>query len=160
LLHQVILQAPPPVPYKHLPDAVVGICRQGVREAYRGSLLLAVRGGLFTCGQMLGYDLFKTKAKAAGVKDGPPLHVAASLVAACAAVTLHMPADVVFARYQSLDRGKASPAAVVVDLVRREGPMALLRGWTVALSRILPLMVIAVPMMEQVRQLFGLEYLD
>lgn len=157
---KVILQVAPPVPYGNMVAAVRGLFRQGVRHAYRGSVVLAVRGGLFTCGQMLGYDLFKTHAKRLGVEDGPPLHFAASVVAACSAVTLHMPADVVFARYQSLDRGKASPVTAALDLVRRQGPAALLRGWTVALARILPAMVVAVPLMEQVRRLFGLDYFD
>ena len=158
---KVRLQAPLPHPYPHLPAAMVALWRSGFAAAWRGSGTLALRGGLFTCGQMLGYDTFKTHAKMRnGVTDGPILHATAAVVAAFGATTLHMPADVIYARYHAGGAASGSPASLAVDIVKREGPLALMRGWSVAFGRILPLMVTIQPLIEQVRKLLGIAYID
>jgi Mitochondrial carrier protein len=49
------------------------------------------------------------------------------------------------------------PLSCAADLVRREGPRALLKGWTIQYVRLGPQTVVTFLVLEQVRPKVGLE---
>mmetsp|Transcript_19949 Transcript_19949/g.52228 ORF Transcript_19949/g.52228 Transcript_19949/m.52228 type:complete len:161 (-) Transcript_19949:29-511(-) len=160
-----MLQAEPrgTLPYSGFIDCLQKINAEGgVSLLYRGGAVLAVRGAFFTAGQMLGYDVTKSEAKAAGVTDGPVLHIGASVSAAFMATTFSMPADVLLARYSvGSQRGEfTSPLQCAAVLLKTEGPGTFFRGWGLGFTRLIPVMLIAMPAMEQLRWAFGLGYLS
>mmetsp|Transcript_2540 Transcript_2540/g.4966 ORF Transcript_2540/g.4966 Transcript_2540/m.4966 type:complete len:307 (-) Transcript_2540:105-1025(-) len=140
------------------------IKNEGFVKLYRGATALMFRGGMMSSGQFLGYDWTKTNAKAAGLlQEGPVLHVLASTVAAFLSTTFAAPFDIVFTRMQAaptlgihydgvLDCARA--------MVREEGVMVFYRGWTVFFSRVAPVFTVMMPLWEQTRRLFGLNYMN
>jgi len=59
-------------------------------------------------------------------------------------------------------RSTSSPSlstAIFLDLIRKEGIRALFRGWLPAYLRLGPHALISFPIFEQIRKLFGLDYL-
>jgi len=137
---------------------------EGLKGWYRGAGPLIVRGATLTSGQFLGYDNAKTIATSYGVKDGPILHIGASVAAAFCAVTFSCPADVIMTRYMSAkDLGR--PYKSVMDCISQEikanGASLLYRGWTPFFIRIAPIMTFYMPLFEQIRvKVFGLGYFN
>ena len=71
-----------------------------------------------------------------------------------------MPADTVKTRFMA--SGSAAlyrnPIDCVVQTVRAEGALALYRGYWPTLARQGPVMVVQMPLVEQLRRLAGLDY--
>ncbi|KNC50658.1 uncoupling protein 2 [Thecamonas trahens ATCC 50062] len=154
-----------PPRYRGLFHALYTIARdEGPTALYRGAGALLIRGALITTGQLTAYDLTKTRAKAAGLLgDGPVLHVVASIVAAFFMTTLSAPADILMTRYQTAPQmGKSYRGLIhcASCMIRDEGPMVFYRGWTAFFVRLAPLNLVLFPLYEQLRRLFGLEYMD
>eukprot|EP00438_Fugacium_kawagutii_P025790 Skav209815 [mRNA] locus=scaffold2424:37984:38621:+ [translate_table: standard] len=91
--------------------------------------------------------------------------------AAVVGTTCHMPFDVVLTVYQSahslggerLNRyGRNGPMGCAFTLVQEpSGPSVLFRGWIPAFVRLVPVLgVFSFALYEQLRQLFGIGYLD
>ncbi|CAE7338293.1 DIC1 [Symbiodinium natans] len=116
----------------------------------------------------MAYDAFKTMMKAYNLmKDGPLLHVSASLVAAVICTTCHMPFDVVLVVYQSAHslgdsnhQLRSGPLTCANALLRESGPKVFFRGWTPAFVRLAPVCVFSFWLYEQLRRLVGIGYLD
>jgi hypothetical protein len=53
----------------------------------------------------------------------------------------------------------SGPLSCAADLIRREGPTALLKGWTVQYIRLGPQTVVTFIVMEQLRKVVGLDAL-
>eukprot|EP00591_Stephanopyxis_turris_P012092 CAMPEP_0195526958 /NCGR_PEP_ID=MMETSP0794_2-20130614/28315_1 /TAXON_ID=515487 /ORGANISM="Stephanopyxis turris, Strain CCMP 815" /LENGTH=286 /DNA_ID=CAMNT_0040657757 /DNA_START=197 /DNA_END=1054 /DNA_ORIENTATION=- len=84
-----------------VPGALRIVSENGILSLWKGALPLTYRGALFTSGQMIGYDGFKTWAKSEGFKDGPFLHVLSSVSASFGASMFSAPADFIMAKYMS-----------------------------------------------------------
>merc|ERR1712217_674609 len=131
--------------------------------SFRGASPLVVRGALFSAGQTLGYDGTKTllAQRNSVMKDGPVLHLLASVVAAFCATTFSAPADYIMTRYQSafqMGVGWSSPGACLADILKSDGPTVLYRGWLPYFGRIIPVFLAFHPLMEQFRYMIGLGY--
>ncbi|TPX33897.1 hypothetical protein SmJEL517_g03318 [Synchytrium microbalum] len=129
-----------------------------VTGLYRGIQATAIRAALLTGGQMSSYDESKgqnpTSALSAvllkqyGIlKEGVPLHVASSLIAGLVATTVCAPADVVKTRLlsQSSTHGLEHKGAPPIykgfmdcfsQILTKEGPSKLFRGWVPSYLRL------------------------
>ena len=126
---------------------------------WRGAGALVVRGALLSAGMQVGYDGFKTWAKRRSIlEDGPLLHGLAACAGGVGAGVCATPADVVMTRYQASSKyGSAVGAAA--DILRKDGVLALYRGFTPFVVRLGPVFLISLPLTEQIRRLAGLGYL-
>lgn len=87
--------------------------------------------------------------------------VGSSVVAAVAYTAASAPVDLLKSRCMAAkptdDDGKsASLLSMIVAVVRAEGPLGLWRGWGVSTARLLPVIVLVFPAMEQFRLLLGI----
>ena len=126
---------------------------------WRGAGALVVRGALLSAGMQVGYDGFKTWAKRRGVlEDGPLLHGLAACAGGVGAGVCATPADVVMTRYQASSTYRSAVGAAA-DILRKDGVLALYRGFTPFVVRLGPVFLISLPLTEQIRRLAGLGYL-
>jgi hypothetical protein len=73
------------------------------------------------------------------------------------------PLDLVLTRYQTaptMGKYYSGPVACAQELVRDEGITVLYRGWSVFFGRVAPVFIVMLPLFEQVRNAFGLGYMD
>jgi len=141
------------------PDINVSAKLSDVRNVLRGSAPVSMRGALFSCGQMLGYDGLKSTAKAHGFEDGPSLHLISSVAASFGASALSAPADLLVARYMSM-ASPGSLTAVVREIYDESGVRGFWRGWSVSFIRLTPVMITYSTVYEQLRYRSGLGYLN
>lgn len=130
----------------------------GAAGLWRGASALVVRGGLITSGQLLGYDFTKSRLKARGAPDGPPLHLLASTAAALSAAALAAPADALQTRYQTTSRG--SVWACARAMATEGGPRVFFRGSSAQFARLVPTFALGATIYEQARGALGLGFLD
>eukprot|EP00030_Apusomonadida_sp_AF-17_P005420 a5300_13.p1 GENE.a5300_13~~a5300_13.p1 ORF type:complete len:340 (+),score=79.99 a5300_13:45-1022(+) len=137
-----------------------------VHGLYAGVGPTMVRAALLTAGQLASYDHSKYLLKEHGIlNEGPLLHIIGSLIAGLVATTVCAPADMIKTRVMSDRAGPAGqrlfsgPIDCAVKLVRVEGLGALFRGWSASYARLAPHFIIALPLYEQIRRLFGLRYM-
>lgn len=160
-------------------DALRSLLRSGaekggalvaVRVLWRGAGVTVGRGAVLSASQLTAYDATKTELKAAGLlREGPMLHVAASLAAAIACTSCSMPFDVVLTIYQSAHSlggqrlqhyTSRGPMACARALLRESGPSVFFRGWTPAFLRLAPTCISSFFLYEQLRKLAGIGFLD
>jgi len=133
------------------------IREHGVVSLWQGSIPLATRGGLFTAGQMLGYDGLKTLAREYGIEDSPQLHVIASISAAFWSSFAAAPADLIMTRCMSSE----TDAIHTIQAIYSEGGIhAFWRGWGLFFVRLVPVMLTYSTVYEQSRKSFGLGYMS
>eukprot|EP01135_Chromosphaera_perkinsii_P003998 Nk52_evm11s266 gene=Nk52_evmTU11s266 len=105
----------------------------------------------------------------------PALHIVASILAALITTTATTPVDVVKTRIQTMKSTSSSAAAnnintpapppapsairVAAKMVREEGPLSLMKGWTPAYLRFGPHTIVAFVIIEQLRGIAGLDAL-
>lgn len=140
------------------------IKEQGALALWRGSIPVAARGSLFTAGQMLGYDGFKTICKSNElIDDGIGLHIASSIVAAFGATILSTPADFVMARYVSSIRGTSTSASslshCISTIYKEKGIIGFWRGSGICFIRVCPVMLTYSMIYEKLRFCLGYGYL-
>jgi len=140
-----------------------------VSTLWRGAGVIVGRGALLSASQLMAYDFTKTKLKTQGImRDGPYLHVVASLAAAVCCTTCSMPLDTIVTVYQSahslggehLKRYGHGPIRCAAVLLQESGPLALMRGWVPAFARLAPTCTFSFWLYEQLRYLVGIGYLD
>ena len=129
----------------------------------------AARAALLSGGQLATYDHLKGWARNGGrggegwEEEGPVLHLACSLASALVAQTLAQPADtlrtLVMADGGEGGRRYLGPLDCLVRTVRAGGVGGMYRGYLPALARQGPVMVVQMPLVEQLRVLVGLDYL-
>ena len=141
------------------PDIDVWAKLSDARNVLRGSASVSIRGALFSCGQMLGYDGLKSTAKAHGFEDGPSLHLISSVAASFGASVLSAPADLLVARYMSMTTSE-SLLHCVREVYDESGVRGFWRGWCVSFIRLTPVMVTYSTVYEQLRYRSGLGYLN
>ena len=133
----------------------------GVAALWTGAGVLVARGAALTGGQLTAYDATKTGLKARGaLREGPALHLVASVHGALWATTLAMPLDNLMARYQAEPGRYRGPWRCAAELVRAEGPAVLMRGWGPMFVRLAPMHVVNATLFEQVRFLVGGGYYE
>ena len=152
-----------PNAYTSTLGALPAIARvEGLGGLYRGLLPSTLRGAAIAVGELATYDMAKTSlGRVLGVEDGPALHVAASLVTGVVASVVAAPFDVIKSRAMASDTRVVTIRSAVADMMREPGggPLVLFRGVLPAYLRLGPHALICFPVFEQMRRLFGLEYL-
>lgn len=155
--------------YRSTAHAFGAIAREeGVlRGLWRGVSSNIARASLLSGGQLATYDQLKETLRrptaeggVLGAADGPALHLGCSFVSALVAQTVCMPADTmktkVMADGGGQFRGLLDCAA---QTLRAEGARGFFRGYAPAMARQGPVMVLQMPIVEQLRRLLGLEYM-
>ena len=149
--------------YKGTIDAFIVIFKkEGLKGLYTGVSATATRAACLNGAQLSSYDHSKYIFKKHDIlKEGPVLHVTASLIAGLCATTLGAPADLI--KTKLLGQGSLLKYNGFIDCfcktVRNEGLLGLFKGWTPSYLRIAPHFVIALPLYEQVRILMKLDHL-
>ena len=81
-------------------------------------------------------------------------------MSALVAQTVAQPADTLKTRVMADGQGRYRGLVhCCMETVRLEGPRGLFRGYAPALARQGPVMVLQMPIVEQLRRLVGLEYM-
>lgn len=136
------------------------LAAEGARGLYKGFVPSTLRGAAMTVGQIVCYDVSKQGLRdALALREGPALHVAASLVTGVCATLLSAPFDVIKTRAMACPDRQESIASVLRALHREGGlPGSLFRGIVPAYLRQGPFVFICMPLMEQLRAALGLGY--
>jgi len=128
----------------------------GLYAGYSPNLL---RNTIISATEIVSYDLSKAQLKAAGLSEGPLLHVAAGLSAGLAATVLGSPMDVVSTRIM-VNRGRPGAAAetmlgTIAQMYRREGLLSLWSGCAPNFLRIASFNIVMWATYEQIKLRFG-----
>lgn len=128
--------------YRNVGDALVRIAREeGVFGLWRGATPTIVRSMVVNCVQLGTYDQAKEAYGRFGMRDGVPLHVAASATSGFCYSVATLPIDSAKTRLQNqreLADGSLkyrSLGQTVATVVREEGVLALWRGFMPYFSR-------------------------
>ena len=134
---------------------------EGVRAGlYRGAAVTIARAATLSAAQLASYDTLKRTAGPCGARlldEGPALHLVCSLASGLIAQTCVQPLDT--ARSCLMGHGGATAAdgaAMISAGVRAAGPRFFYRGYAPACLRQGPVMLVQMPIVEQLRLLFGL----
>ena len=130
----------------------------GVAGLWRGWPVSVARASLLSGSQLATYDTAKRSFKERlGFAEGPPLHVCCSLLSGFVAQLVIQPVDTVKTLVMDSSSAESSPARFA-RLARERGVLALYRGLLPALMRQGPVMLVQLPLTEQIRRVFGLGY--
>mmetsp|Transcript_3016 Transcript_3016/g.4733 ORF Transcript_3016/g.4733 Transcript_3016/m.4733 type:complete len:331 (-) Transcript_3016:109-1101(-) len=151
--------------YRHTRHALGVIIKQeGIGGLYTGASTTILRAGFLAAGQLATYDHSKNGFKDAGlIKEGPVLHVVCSILSAVSATIFSQPFDTIKSRFMS-DTTKVwggmyrSPLHCVTLTLKHEGPAGFYKGTGATFARLCPHFILALPLWEQLRLLFGLGY--
>lgn len=142
--------------YKNALDGVWKIYKNegGIRTLFTGWKPNMVRGVLITASQVVTYDMVKDALvrKAHMDPKAHSTHFLASISAGLVATTVSSPADVIKTRIMS-SSGEGQPAFKILrDLVKKEGPGFMFRGWLPAFARLGPNTMLIFLVLEQLRK--------
>ena len=125
---------------------------------YTGVAPTMTRAACLAAGQLASYD--HTKYLLGRPRDDVFGHVVASLIAGLCATTAAQPFDTMKSRVMADRTGMYNGMLdCCVKTLRREGFIGLYTGWFTSYLRLGPHFIIAMPLWEQCRVLFGLGYL-
>ena len=148
--------------YSHTFAAFAGIARhEGIAAGlYRGVDACVARAVFLSGAQLATYDHTKQVAKDAyNVPDTPALHFFASAISALVAQTVAMPADTIKTRVMNDRAGQyRSMVHCAARTMQTEGIAGLFRGYVPACARQAPVMIVQMPLIEQLRKMLGLGY--
>jgi len=136
----------------------------GIRGLYKGVGPTMVRAATLTATQLSTYDHSKVLLKKENIlEEGFQLHIVASLISGLCATTVAAPADLVKSRLMADAHGDKrlyhGSLDCLIKTIRTDGVFGLFRGWVPSYSRLGPHFIIALPILEQTRNLMGLGYL-
>jgi len=150
-----------PPPYTSIPNAFYTIyTEKGIRGLYLGTSATVTRAAFLTSAQLGSYDVIKNNILVPMLgfdKEANNTHFIASFVASLVTTTAANPADVVKTRVMNDPNGIVGGASDhFKDILKKDGPMGFMRGWTASYLRIGPHTVISLVMIEKVRQMIGI----
>lgn len=131
----------------------------GVAALWRGIGATVARQMLLSGGQLASYDQAKQTARESfGITETPALHMACAAFSGAVAQLVCMPADVIKVKILSGAHGTN-----VWECLRRtvvhEGVGGLFRGFVPAVARQCPVILVQMPLIEQIRKLAGLGHI-
>lgn len=131
----------------------------GVAALWKGAAPSVGRGAVLTASQCVTYEQAKTILLLHGFATAAiGTHVSASLITGLVATTLSNPFDVVKA-YMFMHGKRTGLVSCVRMMLEREGPGALLKGWTASYVRLAPLTTLIFVTNEQLRRVFDIDAL-
>ena len=131
----------------------------GVAALWRGLGATVARQMLLSGGQLASYDQAKQTARETfGCKESPALHLTCAALSGVVAQFACMPADVIKVKILSGDHG-TSVWQCISRTVAEEGMLGLYRGFWPAVCRQCPVILVQMPLIEQIRRLAGLDHI-
>jgi solute carrier family 25 protein 34/35 len=114
--------------------------KEGIKGLYRGVGPAMVRTGFGSSVQLPTYFFAKRNlSKHLGMKESPALHLASSTVSGFVVCCVMHPPDTIMSRmYNQTGTLYSSAFDCVRQTIKKEGPMAMYKGFTAHLARILP----------------------
>lgn len=151
--------------YKNVGDAVTSIARnEGLATLWRGSIPLVARGAAMNFGMMASYDQVKeTLVKVNG--DNFSTQLGASAVSGFACAFTSLPFDLVKSRLMNMKPNGSGvlPYTGVVDcfaqIIKKEGPMQLWRGYWTYYGRCAPNAMIVLLIIERIKKVYNTAFL-
>ncbi len=128
-------------PYRNAADAVSQIYRgEGVKGLYRGVGPAMVRTGFGSAVQLPTYFFAKRRlVRHLGMEEGPALHLASSAASGFVVCVVMHPPDTVMSRmYNQTGNLYSGAFDCLYRTVRSEGLLAIYKGFSAHLARILP----------------------
>ena len=95
-------------------------------------------------------DIFIGRVRWFGASENVTLHLSCSLLSGLIAQTVIQPVDTARSHIMY-----STPAVSALTMVKRHGPLWLYRGYTAACWRQGPIMLMQMPLVEQLRLLLG-----
>jgi len=138
--------------YKNALDGFRSIYRsEGIRGLYRGTNAAMVRTGFGSSVQLPTYFFAKRKLqKHLGMEEGVALHLASSTVSGFVVCCFMHPPDTVMSRMYNQTGDKYKSAVdCLMKTVKSEGVLAVYKGFTAHLARILPHTILTLTLAEQ-----------
>ena len=150
-----------PPPYTSILNAFYTIyTEKGISGLYIGTSATVTRAAFLTSAELGSYDIIKNNilVSIGGFdKESNYTHFIASFIASLIACTVANPADCVKTRVMNDPNGIVGGAADhFKNILKTDGPMGFMRGWTASYLRIGPHTVISLVMIEKVRQMIGI----
>ncbi|ODV90672.1 hypothetical protein CANCADRAFT_31550 [Tortispora caseinolytica NRRL Y-17796] len=144
--------------YKNVIDAFSRMIKEeGVGSLYRGVWPNSMRAILMTASQVVSYD--ESKKIAVAYLNADPksysTHFGCSLFAGLVATTVCSPVDVVKTRVMNASKtshGNINSFSLFINMVRKEGPRFMFRGWLPAFVRLGPQTIVTFVVLEQLRK--------
>lgn len=128
---------------------------EGVRALWRGAVPTVGRAIVVSVAQLASYTQFRHFAKSQfGMGDGFNLHLVASIGSGLLTATASLPVDIAKTRIQNMKMIDAKPEYrgildVLVKITRKEGFLALWRGYTPYVLRVVPQTILIFIILEQ-----------
>ncbi len=151
--------------YKNVFDALMRVSREeGVLQMWKGCSPTVIRAVILNAAQLGVYSQAKQMfMQYGGMKEGTPLHLAASLTSGFFATAVSIPVDLAKTALQAQKPGPdgkfeyRNSFDVLVKVAKRDGPLSLWKGFMPYFLRLGPHTVITFLVLEQFRNLFGKE---
>lgn len=144
--------------YSHTGHAFVAIARdEGLRGLWSGAGAHVARAAVLSGTQLASYDSFKGYLRGLGVEETPSMHLSGAFFSGFVAQTCAMPVDTIRTRVMAGAHGSIS--GCVRETMATEGVRGFFRGYLPALSRQCPVMLMQMPLVEQIRRLLGMDYI-
>jgi hypothetical protein len=135
------------------------LAADGWAGMYKGWQVTSMRAAALTSAQLGSYDSCKNNIliKMFGMKEGIGLHLGTSIIAAVITTTASNPFDVIKTKFMCDTSGAYSGLIdCCVKTLKNEGPMAFMKGWVPAYTRVSPHTVISLMLIEQLRSVLGM----
>ena len=140
-----------------------------VRGLWRGVGVCVARASLLSGSQLGTYDAAKryllvnesektrtTTSPFLFKEDGPPLHFTCAFISGVVAQTVTQPVDTL--KTLAMSSTNKNSISLAANVIRERGFFALYNGFWPAAMRQGPVMVLQMPIVEQLRRLCGLDY--
>lgn len=133
--------------------------KQGVAGLWNGAMPGLVRAAVLTAAQCATYDEVKTTVKSVtGWTDHAGTHLLSSMIAGLVTTTATNPLDVIKTHmFMGRDKQKLGIFQTASKVLRNDGVMGFMKGWSASYARLGPHTVIMFLTAEQLRPLMGLK---
>lgn len=136
------------------------VAADGVPGLWKGAMPGLIRSAILTAAQCATYDEVKRSVvTATGWRDGIALHLTSSMIAGLVTTTITNPIDVIKTRMFVGGKTYSGPVACAADVLRKDGLVGFMRGWSASYARLGPHTVIMFLVAEQLRKAAGLQSL-
>ena len=133
------------------------IAREGVLGLYKGLGTTVARAAVLGATKMATYDVVKTELRNNGWKEGPELVFAASVVTGLAITVTTSPATNMQTIIMSGNApGGGGMLGAAADIMRRQGPVGIFRGFGMQWARFGPYAVVQFAVWESLRNACGM----
>ncbi|KAK9915359.1 hypothetical protein WJX75_008003 [Coccomyxa subellipsoidea] len=148
-------------PFKTAASVVRHVVKdQGISGLWNGTTPSVIRAAALTATQCASYDLAKQWwMRQTGMNDNVGTHFGASMLTGLATTTITAPVDLVKTNMFVGGKRYTSVLHCASSIIKEDGPMGLLKGWTAQYIRLGPQTMVIFVVLEQLRRASGLQSL-